>query len=79
MASADLLEAAFFLCSYELSIKSVHSPWCFLFSETDAKVRSPSLALLGRSRPFSFLKISLEIFANEKKKLKHNLWKHLIE
>uniref|UniRef100_A0A3P9KJU2 Multiple inositol polyphosphate phosphatase 1 n=1 Tax=Oryzias latipes TaxID=8090 RepID=A0A3P9KJU2_ORYLA len=34
----DLLEAAFFLCSYELSIKSVHSPWCFLFSETDAKV-----------------------------------------
>ncbi|KAF6718258.1 Multiple inositol polyphosphate phosphatase 1 [Oryzias melastigma] len=34
----DLLEAAFFLCSYELSIKSVHSPWCFLFNENDAKV-----------------------------------------
>ncbi|XP_029986210.1 multiple inositol polyphosphate phosphatase 1-like isoform X1 [Sphaeramia orbicularis] len=34
----DLLEAAFFLCSYELSIKSVHSPWCFLFDEDDAKV-----------------------------------------
>lgn len=41
MASADLLEAAFFLCSYELSIKSVHSPWCFLFNENDAKVGSP--------------------------------------
>ncbi|XP_068610517.1 multiple inositol polyphosphate phosphatase 1b [Brachionichthys hirsutus] len=34
----DLLQAAFFLCSYELSIKSVHSPWCFLFDEDDAKV-----------------------------------------
>ena len=34
----DLLEAAFFICSYELSIKSLHSPWCFLFSEEDAKV-----------------------------------------
>ncbi|KAF3703985.1 Multiple inositol polyphosphate phosphatase 1 [Channa argus] len=34
----DLVEAAFFLCSYELSIKSLHSPWCFLFNESDAKV-----------------------------------------
>ncbi|XP_026206299.1 multiple inositol polyphosphate phosphatase 1b isoform X2 [Anabas testudineus] len=34
----DLVEAAFFLCSYELSIKSLHSPWCFLFDESDAKV-----------------------------------------
>lgn len=34
----DLVEAAFFLCSYELAIKSVHSPWCFLFDESDAKV-----------------------------------------
>nr|XP_046232872.1 multiple inositol polyphosphate phosphatase 1b isoform X2 [Scatophagus argus] len=34
----DLVEAAFFLCSYELSIKSLHSPWCFLFDEDDAKV-----------------------------------------
>ncbi|XP_054860855.1 multiple inositol polyphosphate phosphatase 1-like isoform X1 [Amphiprion ocellaris] len=34
----DLVEAAFFLCSYELSIRSVHSPWCFLFDENDAKV-----------------------------------------
>lgn len=34
----DLLEAAFFLCSYELSIKSLHSPWCHLFTEEDAKV-----------------------------------------
>ncbi|KAF1373421.1 hypothetical protein PFLUV_G00238690 [Perca fluviatilis] len=34
----DLVEAAFFLCSYELSIKSLHSSWCFLFDEDDAKV-----------------------------------------
>ncbi|XP_058477716.1 multiple inositol polyphosphate phosphatase 1b isoform X2 [Solea solea] len=34
----DLVEAAFFLCSYELSIKSLHSPWCFLFDDHDAKV-----------------------------------------
>ncbi|XP_061562493.1 multiple inositol polyphosphate phosphatase 1b isoform X2 [Phycodurus eques] len=34
----DLLEAAFFLCSYELAIKSLHSPWCFLFDREDAKV-----------------------------------------
>ncbi|XP_077407529.1 multiple inositol polyphosphate phosphatase 1b [Vanacampus margaritifer] len=34
----DLLEAAFFLCSYELAIKSLHSPWCFLFESHDAEV-----------------------------------------
>ncbi|CAK6978140.1 multiple inositol polyphosphate phosphatase 1b isoform X1 [Scomber scombrus] len=34
----DLVEAAFFLCSYELSIKSLHSPWCFLFDQRDAQV-----------------------------------------
>ncbi|XP_076024044.1 multiple inositol polyphosphate phosphatase 1-like [Genypterus blacodes] len=34
----DLVEAAFILCSYELSIRSLHSPWCFLFDEDDAKV-----------------------------------------
>lgn len=38
MFPVDLLEAAFFICSYELSIKSVHSPWCFLFDRDDAKV-----------------------------------------
>lgn len=36
--TSELAETAFFLCSYELSIKSVHSPWCFLFDEEDAKV-----------------------------------------
>lgn len=41
----DLLEAAFFICSYELSIKSIHSPWCFLFTEDDAKVWGGALAL----------------------------------
>ncbi|XP_035262811.1 multiple inositol polyphosphate phosphatase 1b [Anguilla anguilla] len=34
----DLVEAAFYLCSYEFSIKSVNSPWCNLFNEVDAKV-----------------------------------------
>lgn len=38
LLTVDLVEAAFFLCSYELSIKSVHSPWCFLFDQHDAKV-----------------------------------------
>ncbi|XP_035590491.1 multiple inositol polyphosphate phosphatase 1-like [Oncorhynchus keta] len=34
----DLVEAAFFLCSYEFAIKSLNSPWCNLFDETDAQV-----------------------------------------
>ncbi|XP_054455028.1 multiple inositol polyphosphate phosphatase 1b [Anoplopoma fimbria] len=34
----DLVEAAFYLCSYELSIRSLHSSWCYLFDEDDAKV-----------------------------------------
>ncbi|KAI1886902.1 hypothetical protein AGOR_G00200560 [Albula goreensis] len=34
----DLIEAAFYLCSYEFSIKSLNSPWCNLFDEMDAKV-----------------------------------------
>ncbi|XP_049615984.1 multiple inositol polyphosphate phosphatase 1-like [Syngnathus scovelli] len=34
----ELLEAAFYLCSYELAIKSLHSPWCFLFEPCDAEV-----------------------------------------
>uniref|UniRef100_A0A8C2Z4R4 Multiple inositol-polyphosphate phosphatase 1b n=2 Tax=Cyclopterus lumpus TaxID=8103 RepID=A0A8C2Z4R4_CYCLU len=38
LLTPDLVEAAFFLCSYELSIKALHSPWCFLFDEDDAKV-----------------------------------------
>lgn len=38
MFPADMLEAAFFICSYELSVKSLHSPWCFLFDQEDAKV-----------------------------------------
>ncbi|KAJ7987750.1 hypothetical protein DPEC_G00329730 [Dallia pectoralis] len=36
--TTDLVEAAFFLCSYELAIKSLNSPWCNLFDETDAQV-----------------------------------------
>lgn len=36
--TSDLVEAAFFLCSYELSIKSINSPWCFLFDGSDAQV-----------------------------------------
>ncbi|KAJ8284831.1 hypothetical protein COCON_G00036810 [Conger conger] len=34
----DLVEAAFYLCSYEFSIKSVNSPWCDIFDDVDAKV-----------------------------------------
>ena len=32
----DLVEAAFFLCSYEFAIKSENSPWCNLLDEVDA-------------------------------------------
>ncbi|KAM3912538.1 multiple inositol polyphosphate phosphatase 1 [Leptodactylus fuscus] len=37
--SADLIQVAFFTCSFELSIHNiVNSPWCRLFDEEDAKV-----------------------------------------
>ncbi|XP_043957919.1 multiple inositol polyphosphate phosphatase 1b [Gambusia affinis] len=45
LLTPDLVEAAFFICSYELSIKSIHSPWCFLFDESDAKVLEYSFDL----------------------------------
>ncbi|KAF3853015.1 hypothetical protein F7725_013703 [Dissostichus mawsoni] len=38
LLTTDLVEAAFLLCSYELSIRSLNSPWCFLFTEEDARV-----------------------------------------
>ncbi|XP_058508426.1 multiple inositol polyphosphate phosphatase 1a [Solea solea] len=34
----DMAEAAFYLCAYELAIKTVNSPWCRLFDEVDAQV-----------------------------------------
>uniref|UniRef100_A0A3P9PHB5 Multiple inositol polyphosphate phosphatase 1 n=1 Tax=Poecilia reticulata TaxID=8081 RepID=A0A3P9PHB5_POERE len=34
----DLAEAAFLLCTYELAVKAVNSPWCLLFDEDNAKV-----------------------------------------
>ncbi|XP_075697312.1 multiple inositol polyphosphate phosphatase 1 [Rhinoderma darwinii] len=37
--SADLIQVAFFTCSFELAINNVaNSPWCRLFDEEDAKV-----------------------------------------
>ncbi|KAM9325030.1 multiple inositol polyphosphate phosphatase 1 [Gastrophryne carolinensis] len=37
--SADLIQVAFFTCSFELAINNIaHSPWCNLFDEEDAKV-----------------------------------------
>ncbi|XP_036428920.1 multiple inositol polyphosphate phosphatase 1b [Colossoma macropomum] len=36
--TSDLVEAAFFLCSYEFAIKSENSPWCNLLDEVDAEV-----------------------------------------
>ncbi|KAJ0060574.1 hypothetical protein NL108_016031, partial [Boleophthalmus pectinirostris] len=38
LLTPDLVEAAFFICSYELAIKSLYSPWCRLFTKEDAKV-----------------------------------------
>ncbi|KAF7644832.1 hypothetical protein LDENG_00214970 [Lucifuga dentata] len=34
----DMAEAAFYLCAYEFTIKTVNSPWCQLFDEVDAQV-----------------------------------------
>ncbi|XP_036402885.1 multiple inositol polyphosphate phosphatase 1-like [Megalops cyprinoides] len=36
--TTDLVEAAFYLCAYEFAIKTINSPWCRLFDETDAQV-----------------------------------------
>ncbi|XP_076856349.1 multiple inositol polyphosphate phosphatase 1b [Brachyhypopomus gauderio] len=38
LITPDLVEAAFFLCAYELAIKSENSPWCSLLDEEDAEV-----------------------------------------
>lgn len=34
----DSIEAAFYLCSYEFTIKGLNTPWCQLFDEADALV-----------------------------------------
>ncbi|XP_048047161.1 multiple inositol polyphosphate phosphatase 1a [Megalobrama amblycephala] len=34
----DSVEAAFYLCAYEFTIREVNSPWCQLFDEVDAQV-----------------------------------------
>ncbi|XP_036449035.1 multiple inositol polyphosphate phosphatase 1-like [Colossoma macropomum] len=34
----DGVEAAFYLCAYEFTIRGVTSPWCQLFDESDAQV-----------------------------------------
>nr|XP_033799712.1 multiple inositol polyphosphate phosphatase 1 isoform X1 [Geotrypetes seraphini] len=36
--NADLIQVAFFTCSFELAIKNENSPWCSLFEEEDSKV-----------------------------------------
>lgn len=35
-----MAEAAFYLCAYELAIKTVNSPWCQLLDEVDAQVHA---------------------------------------
>ncbi|XP_008114508.2 multiple inositol polyphosphate phosphatase 1 isoform X1 [Anolis carolinensis] len=35
---ADLIQVAFFTCSFGLTIKNINSPWCALFNTDDAKV-----------------------------------------
>ncbi|XP_034281839.2 multiple inositol polyphosphate phosphatase 1 [Pantherophis guttatus] len=35
--NADLVQVAFFTCSFGLSIKNISSPWCSLFNKEDAK------------------------------------------
>uniref|UniRef100_H3AV87 Multiple inositol polyphosphate phosphatase 1 n=1 Tax=Latimeria chalumnae TaxID=7897 RepID=H3AV87_LATCH len=36
--TADLVQVAFYLCSFELSIKGINSPWCKIFDQEDAEV-----------------------------------------
>lgn len=36
----DMVESAFYLCAYELAIKTVNSPWCQLLDEVDAQVHT---------------------------------------
>ncbi|XP_052516945.1 multiple inositol polyphosphate phosphatase 1 isoform X2 [Budorcas taxicolor] len=36
--NADLIQVAFFTCSFDLAIKGVKSPWCDVFDIDDAKV-----------------------------------------
>ncbi|XP_060097238.1 multiple inositol polyphosphate phosphatase 1 [Heteronotia binoei] len=36
--NADLVQVAFFTCSFELAIKNISSPWCSIFSKEDALV-----------------------------------------
>nr|XP_039320977.1 bifunctional 3'-phosphoadenosine 5'-phosphosulfate synthase 2 isoform X3 [Saimiri boliviensis boliviensis] len=36
--NADLIQVAFFTCSFDLAIKGVKSPWCDVFDIEDAKV-----------------------------------------
>lgn len=38
LLSADMAEAAFYLCAYEFAIRTVNSPWCHLVDEESAKV-----------------------------------------
>lgn len=35
---SDLIQVAFFTCSFDLAIKGVKSPWCDVFDIDDAKV-----------------------------------------
>jgi hypothetical protein len=37
-SSPDLIQVAFFTCSFDLAIKGVHSPWCDVFDVDDARV-----------------------------------------
>lgn len=39
----DMAEAAFYLCAYELAIKTVNSPWCQLLDEVDAQVHTSEI------------------------------------
>lgn len=46
----DLIQVAFFTCSFDLAIKGVKSPWCDVFDIDDAKVSitfGVSLCFLG--------------------------------
>ncbi|KAB0384729.1 hypothetical protein FD755_006646 [Muntiacus reevesi] len=48
--NADLIQVAFFTCSFDLAIKGVKSPWCDVFDIDDAKpVSSPVILQFGHA------------------------------
>ncbi|XP_028651253.1 multiple inositol polyphosphate phosphatase 1b [Erpetoichthys calabaricus] len=69
----DLVEAAFLMCSYDLAVKNIDSPWCSLFDKDDAKILEYSSDL----KQFWKRGYGHEINSKSSCKLFHDIFKHL--